>query len=1477
MSKSESLPMLKIRTQPENILIPSVKLERSNSRKSERTVDDSRSFDSFGSLALSVSLSAGYVAIDHFISLCTCVMPQTQKVVKGPTRSLHSPVKMVGKNEMHLDLPVQKEELPSKLDILEAMLPRALRNEQSAARKRLRLQNESDQQTLFNILKSSKAGALVSSNLSVGSYQPVHYASGDYSATNSVMSEVENGVEPRGIRLGSEVEGDFVPISQRKPSLWATSEYNGMYAREEFKKKVEEAEALARSAEIAGAIAQTKVQLKEKTMQKVKALNEVLVNKIKLQDAIEASAANLVQLPHIRQKRGAGVSDYAIQNESLHMDLRNPALKPDEEIDYAAFERAQMPVFKQRVITVKHNGEDGEDVSYYSKELKSHASCFSEADSLSSDVLKNLQDLGASEIKAKLKDLANYINSHTSRKILDAWHLIEGRFRSSTHSKSVIEIDANGLAHPVKHPAIPLSALAYMLCSTKIKVGHEELKKMCNRLGFISQEQSFLARKIAAVQVVLAMNDEVKSEHYETFKQELWHLSKGGEPLVSLQEFTDIIFPDDPVERETQMGIIKASRQEQVQAMMDEKKNKATMKHRAAARKKQMIDDFTIALAQVQLMRGLLTPAKVAEFTDMLEKCKDYIEKQNEDQAANVPQDLVLFLGLEAYPQIIQDKIIAKRELREAQRKARRPSDASASTANSASNPFSKANLANKAISKGLGDDGSVVSTRSNGGIAAMAPIEEGSQSQQHSTADGAQRPSTVSQDASTGTGAGAMKVRIPAYKRVLLAGPPSVLNVMKEMVSFGRGLHGLSYREAVSVLQAVAATKITAMFRCFRKRWRYTAARRMWIHRFKMVLSKNLNALRTLVQHNVNTRRLCWRKLKAWQFYNKRAHERRRTFRIAFWPFYVWHRYANAMGKAKDKATFLVGRVMPALTTIKVFKAWKGYAKLEGRLNRAADGFFKKLQRADVIVLLRWMHEWSHKRHAIRRAWNIKGNEMRLRYISRLVLSPFYTWRTFTNYRMITRGRARMQQHPMRHALLKNRPPRHTISNSERRIAMKVAELKKRAAVRRVSQDELKDKLKKRAKAKKDAHRKSAMGSRVGSPGGAHRTTESESEDESSVGGERSRRTSTRTGSVAVEIPLDFHDAVQALYRPDFQWKMDLTEMYDVDSDQEDEDGLTPTVLTTYKKANIRALQDPESFDFFVKMSDPLCDHSCLVREFYSFADHWNSFEASFRFHFFGYRAFKNMQHFAVLRRKVRIFMKVRLQRIKKQIMNELRKNIEVRNKRNATVRGSEAERISHGVRAHQVAKVVRARKFTAEVNNALGRDHDDVIDDEAARLNRIRTLNLIDPDDEEYLEKEAKRLEERQAELKRLQIERDKKFQPPNLLEIDRKDRDLEHAQAEEMVNFSKTTRAKTEDLVKVSDEITHGFRDKLGKTQAMVKEVLDSESAVTSRARERQEAYMAQFKVHAAGQLVNKLLKVYLEVQMSLMKEESKVYFR
>jgi len=570
----------------------------------------------------------------------------------------------------------------------------------------------------------------------------------------------------------------------------------------------------------------------------------------------------------------------------------------------------------------------------------------------------------------------------------------------------------------------------------------------------------------------------------------------------------------------------------------------------------------------------------------------------------------------------------------------------------------------------------------------------------------------------------------------------------------------------------------------------------------------------------------------------------------------------------------------MPTLQTIKVFKAWKKYAQNEGVLNRAADGFNHKLVRADGKVLFQWLHAWAHKRHAIRRSWTIKGNMMRQRYFAEMILLPFYIWRVYTKYRVHARGHTKINFHAMRRKLLPHRMPMNSKSNAERRIAMRVMENKRKIKHRRVSQVELKDKLKKRAKAKKESSIRRSNAATT--PHGRNDSVSDSSDNDSTGGGHNRRRASSvRQGSMApagVEVNTDFSEAVMGLFKHhDFKWNLDMTEFYDIDEDQEDEDGLTPTLLSSYRNAHIPEVQSPNSLDFYSAMRPSTRDHSERVCEFYSYADHWNCFEAAFRFHFFGRRAFSNLRYFATTRRKMKDYIALRNRRIKMQIILELRHSVEVRTKRNATVRGSEAERLSQDVRAHQLVKVIRLRKFTADVNNALGRDHDDDVDDEEARLKRIRALNLIDPDDENWAEKEALRLQERQLELKRQRAERDKKFTPPDLLAIDRSDREIEHRQAQEMVTFSKMTRETTQELVQTAEAITANFREKLGRAHDMVLEVLDAESAVTARALEKQEAYMAQFKVHAADALIKALLKVYLEVQMSLMKEESKVYFR
>jgi len=57
----------------------------------------------------------------------------------------------------------------------------------------------------------------------------------------------------------------------------------------------------------------------------------------------------------------------------------------------------------------------------------------------------------------------------------------------------------------------------------------------------------------------------------------------------------------------------------------------------------------------------------------------------------------------------------------------------------------------------------------------------------------------------------------------------------------------------------------------------------------------------------------------------------------------------------------------------------------------------------------------------------------------------------------------------------------------------------------------------------------------------------------------------------------------------------------------------------------------------------------------------------------------------------------------------------------------------------------------------------------------------------------------------------------------------------------------------------------------------EVLQMESDNTKMAIERQKVFVDKFWEHAADRLLMVLAKVYQEVQLMMMKEESKIYFR
>jgi hypothetical protein len=547
---------------------------------------------------------------------------------------------------------------------------------------------------------------------------------------------------------------------------------------------------------------------------------------------------------------------------------------------------------------------------------------------------------------------------------------------------------------------------------------------------------------------------------------------------------------------------------------------------------------------------------------------------------------------------------------------------------------------------------------------------------------------------------------------------------------------------------------------------------RRMRHAKFLLLQRINFKALHELCVHNINTRNSCWRKILAWRYYTRRAHERREVFRVGFWIFHTWRKMAARSGSAKEKALFLVHRVMPTLVQIKVFRAWMTYGQYEGSLNRTADSYFNRLMRGRAREAVRWVQSWAHQRRWVHKAWVRRGSTMRQTYTSRLVLAPFYNWVLFAHCRVQLRHRQAAHFYAVKTLLLGKRPPARRVSNSERRSRIKALAAKKLVKTRKVSRKELKDRLKQRKQDRRSSSSapKNTSNSSDSSRGGVLMEGENEDEEESDVGkkshkGKLSRRSSFGGGGEP-EVP-DLHEPVSALFRPYFKWGMDVRDCFDI-AEQSDEDELDRGMEEERGTGALEALMhEPEPVDEspdadgveriagmtvliqegiarnmaqlpevhevlrnYRRLHPRLRRQTGEVVQLYVAADHWNCVRSALLFHFYAYRAFSNLRHNAAIVRKLRRFRLSKVNRIKRIVWLQIRKS-----KRNTGKPATPAERLMQEVRDHHAMKANRTRKFTRDVNNILGRDHSDEYDDDKARAYKMKLLNLVDPDDEAYI----------------------------------------------------------------------------------------------------------------------------------------------
>lgn len=1142
-----------------------------------------------------------------------------------------------------------------------------------------------------------------------------------------------------------------------------------------------------------------------------------------------------------------------------------------------------------------------------------------------------MAELTNRKMKEKLKHLAKYINSHTSRKILDCWNVIEGRFKSSNFTKVVMTTNSSGLTHPVKHQALFVSTLTCLLCSAKVKIGHAELMVLLDKLG-IPLDEILHARKIAALNLVISYDPDCKLKETLGYKVDLQVLMRTEEKLIALHELMQVVFPRDEEERAKELELIKSNRQAEIQAVMDEKKRKEEKKEALERRRKQLIHDFETCLDQYQIMKGRFTRDRHNEFVSLINHCVRTIAQHYENESAKISLDVMSFIGFDAFPIAIQNKMnkkkppptaglkenpLLKKNLmaRNANLSINLPDGSRPSTSDgkTSARPSSVASHA-MAIATAAANYNNTSSPRTpSSGTGTPPKSSEGSKSarlmgtlvatsaalKQSATAAAAKKSEMLVSKAIE-----VVKAVVTAQERwepLKLCGPPTVVAVLRETISFGKGLNGYPYRDVVACLQYVAVTKISAFFRGHSKNWRYRYARKKWRKIDADIRSSHFMAWKIISVHNVNTNRYCFRKLKAWQFYTRRAIYRRNVFRQCFWMFYTWKKYSDASATAKEKAFFLVHRVMPTVLKIRIFKAWKRYTKIEVKLNKAADKYCKSLLHKRYKESFYFLYDWFRRRRHIRKAWYRRGLAMRKLNLYRIRIAPFLLWLIYAKYRKIVRNRVKGQFYDMKRALFHSRHPLRALSYLEQRILFVRKKIQGEAKAKATKLQRKKEKKQKptsssgskspsrstkavtpNSKVKPKTNRRPSLTKQAVSlnnldSSDANNTAESAVE---STDDEASQNKPSTAESINSDNPAPPTNKLKSLKRP-FNWLKNTTAIYDIDSEGEDNEDLGVKMVHCFNKvaSEHAPLPDPMQFEFIERAEHYIQTKAQLYHDIYSYCDVWNTFEAAVRFHRVAFRAFNNLRQYAKIRHRFRKHQrKVRLGTLK-SYFQMLKVNAKYVARRLANTSLSEAEQINSDVKMHLVGKLNKLRQTTELVKQTLGRDSGDVeLDDEARAIQKMKYLNMIAEDnDEEYMAAELKRRKENQAEAKRKADLMKNSTVLPNLLEFDRADREKEEHLANVMLEYGKESKRIGVLTTEQADVQSKEKIEKQNKVLDVVNAQLDFETNVTTTAIGNQEVFVNLFKVHAADALITALAKIYVEIQINLMREETRLYFR
>ncbi len=1064
------------------------------------------------------------------------------------------------------------------------------------------------------------------------------------------------------------------------------------------------------------------------------------------------------------------------EKEQQVQQQRSSQLLPTE---HGSNEAAQEHKQEQMGLGIDMHAEEGATVSdFIEKHNDSEALHLVNTDALQSRTRQNLMELG------------RYVHGHTNRKIMIAWTVIESRFQKSITKKMEMVRDENGLTHPQKRSALYLSALTGVLCSPGIRCTYKELPILYSNFN-CSASDVFKSRQLAAIKAVLGPTNGQGLRQKDELLADMNRLMVDEEPLISLEQLLTAVFPADPVERKKELDSLEAEKSIYIQQMMDEKNKREATAKAIETRKAKMLDDFDESVRELQFAKGPLTFNKLKTMKDLIDYCRVSYEKAHAEIDVKVSDELVSLLGVDAFPDCV------RRSIAEAQAQMR------AENAKYAYKPGQEKPNFNKPPAK-------------------FEPIKIGKApeltAQQKEDLAKAQRRVRIGYEG---------QFRLPIHNPISGC-KMSLIPLIREVVSYGKGLSGLAYRDVVEIMQAYASTRLQARFRCHKRYWRYKAARRKWTVLFRNVKRTFFKSWSIFIRHVYDTRDFCWRKLIAWHVYTVNAKKRREHFRINFWPFYVWHRYAVASRNAKEKAKFLVHRVEPTLRTLRVYRAWKNYYMEEKKKRNAADGFKDMVLRYRGRISLAWLRRWTRRRVRIRKSWYKHGMVTYKHKLFICKLTPFLIWKMVWYYKKLLHSRLVQFSPTFRSHIMQQRPVKIMPPLGHIKALAKEAYLASGGDAQREAD-------RKAAKKKQKKAAKLGRGS------------------ESDAGDERSLASST-TASRRI--------------RPFLYKKGPKYCGTDMDSDGEEIE-CTPQRMKDIYQNQIPEIQSPSELEFLSEADDFIFGKILALAQRYRVVDNWNLCEWCMRYHIRMHRAFKNLRTFAKVSRNAKKSQHLHNKKIKIKTFNAL---ISWMMRDPATINFNEqtdAERIHTDAKVYRMDKMMKWRGVAAEIKKVYGRDEDDDDVDDGANDIGSPSKAAIYARKQRRAEREAKKKADLEAGIA--------PFVPPNFLDWDRQDREIEMKQAELMLKISKKVREQAHKMSTTADKESEIFEKGEALLDMSVAAVFEQENSDSKKAIANEMEYVSKFKIHAADVLITVLGKIYKEVQAFLLKSETKRYFR